>query len=321
MQAVGERHVARLEPGMLGRPRGCLLAAAERAERVGAGDGLGEPVHHRAVDGQRRAGDDRQGQAVGEAGGDLPGPAGHGDVDPRGGHRRAQVGDGHGGHGDPGRVQQLAGHLPGVVFGVFLVAVVGAGEQAPDRRAAGSRTGSARCPASSASTTRPTGWRSGQGSACAMRTAVMGVLREVAGMRSGRCAVMCSRNRRRALCRLALAAPGVPGDLPGGLVGVVEQGDGLALPGGQAGDRAAQRVGAVQVLSRRQAAGRGRVQVLGPVAEQRQRRPAPLGAADVGHDAAQPAGEPAGVAQPVQGDERLQERVLHGIVGVVRLRA
>ena len=140
-------------------------------------------------------------------------------------------------------------------------------------------------------------------------------------MRSGRCAVMYSRSRRRALCRLALAAPGVPGDLPGGLVGVVEQGDGLALPGRQAGDRAAQRVGAVQVLRRRQAAGRGRVQVLGPVAEQGQRRAAPLGAADVGHDAAQPAGEPAGVAQPVQRDERLQEGVLHGVVGVVRLRA
>jgi hypothetical protein len=63
------------------------------------------------------------------------------------------------------------------------------------------------------------------------------------------------------------------------------------------------------------------VQVFGPVAEQGQWCAAPLGAADVGHDAAQPAGEPVGVAQPVQGDERLQEGVLHGIVGVVRLRA
>jgi hypothetical protein len=118
-----------------------------------------------------------------------------------------------------------------------------------------------------------------------------------------------------------LGGAGRAGDLAGGLVGVVEQGDGLALPGGQAGHRAAQRVGAVQVLSRRQAVHRGRVQVLGPVAEQGERRAAPLGAADVGHDAAQPAGEPAGVAQPVQGDERLQEGVLHGIVGVVWLRA
>ncbi len=114
---------------------------------------------------------------------------------------------------------------------------------------------------------------------------------------------------------------GRTGDLPGGLVGVVEQGDGLALPGGQADDRAAQRVGTVQVLSRRQAVRRCRVQVLGPVADQGQRRTAPLGAADIGHDAAQPAGEPAGVAQPVQRDERLQEGVLHGIVDVVRLRA
>ena len=140
-------------------------------------------------------------------------------------------------------------------------------------------------------------------------------------MRSGRCAVRYSRSRRRALCRLALAAPGVAGDLPGGLVGVVEQGDGLPLSGGQAGHRAAERVGAVQVLSRRQAVRRCRVQVLGPVAEQGQRRAAPLGAADVGHDAAQPPGEPAGVAQPVQRDERLQEGVLHGIVDVVRPRA
>jgi hypothetical protein len=45
---------------------GCLLAAAERAERVGTGDGPGELVHHRVVDGQRRAGDDGQGQAVGQ---------------------------------------------------------------------------------------------------------------------------------------------------------------------------------------------------------------------------------------------------------------
>ena len=123
------------------------------------------------------------------------------------------------------------------------------------------------------------------------------------------------------LVQAGLGGAGSGGDLPGGLVGVVEQGDGVALPGGQAGDRAAEHVGAVQVLSRRQGAGGGRVQVLGPVAEQGQRRAAPLGAADVGHDAAQPAGEPVGVAQPVQRDERLQEGVLHGVVGVVGLRA
>ena len=63
------------------------------------------------------------------------------------------------------------------------------------------------------------------------------------------------------------------------------------------------------------------MQVLGPVAEQGERCAAPLGAADVGEDAAEPAGEPVGVAQPVQRDERLQERVLHGVVGVVWLRA
>jgi hypothetical protein len=51
-----------------------------------------------------------------------------------------------------------------------------------------------------------------------MRTVVMRVLPDVTGMRSGRWVVMYSRSRRRALCRLAL---GAPGDLPGGPVGVV----------------------------------------------------------------------------------------------------
>jgi len=56
-QAVGKRQVARLEPPVLGRPGGWLLAAVERAEQVRAGDRLGEPVHHRVLDGQWRAGD------------------------------------------------------------------------------------------------------------------------------------------------------------------------------------------------------------------------------------------------------------------------
>jgi hypothetical protein len=47
------------------------------------------------------------------------------------------------------------------------------------------------------------------------------------------------------LVQAGLGRAGSGGDLPGGLVGVVEQGHGVALPGGQAGDRAAQRVGAV----------------------------------------------------------------------------
>src|SRR6202034_4185267 len=105
------------------------------------------------------------------------------------------------------------------------------------------------------------------------------------------------------LVQAGLGGAGSAGDLAGGLVGVVEKGDGLPLPGGQGGDRAAQGVGAVQVR--------------GPVAEQGQRGAAPRGAADVDQDSAQPAGEPAGVAQPVQRDERLQEGVLHGVVGVV----
>src|SRR3984957_19335401 len=79
VQAVGERHVAWLEPTAQG-PGRCLLA-----ERGGAGDG--------------------EGQAVGEAGGDWPGSAGAGDVYPGGCHSRAQVGDGDAGQGDPGRLQ------------------------------------------------------------------------------------------------------------------------------------------------------------------------------------------------------------------------
>ena len=45
------------------------------------------------------------------------------------------------------------------------------------------------------------------------------------------------------------------GDLAGGHGGGVVQHDGAPLPGGQAGHRAAQRVGAIQVLGRGQAAG------------------------------------------------------------------
>ena len=69
VQAVGERHVAGLELPAQG-PGWCLLAA-ELAEQVGAGDESGEPAHDRVVDGQRRAGDDGEGQAVGH--GFLPG--------------------------------------------------------------------------------------------------------------------------------------------------------------------------------------------------------------------------------------------------------
>ena len=77
------------------------------------------------------------------------------------------------------------------------------------------------------------------------------------------------------LVQAGLGGAGSGADLPGGLVGVVELGDGLPLPGRQAGDRAAEYVGAVQVFSGRQAAGGGRVQVLGPVVEQGKRPAAP----------------------------------------------
>ena len=230
---------------------GWQLAAAERAEQVGAGDGLGEPVHHRVVDGQRRAGDDRQGQAVGQAGGDLPGPAGHGDVYPRGGHPRAQVGDGHGGHGDPGRVQQLAGHLPGIVDGVFGVA--GAGEQAPEHAVVGQPDRQ-----------RPVPGVVGEHHKADWLAFWPGVgVRDTDGSHGGppggggdkvgavRGDVLAQP--AAGLVQAGLGGAGSAGDPAFGLVGVVEQGDGVALPGGQAGDRAAQHVGAVQVLSRRQA--------------------------------------------------------------------
>lgn len=251
---------------------------------------------------------------------DLPGPAGPGDVYLRGGHRRAQVGDGHGGHGDPGRVQQPAGHLPGVVFGVFLVAVAGAGEQAQDGE--GGQPDRQRPVPGVVGEYHKAGWLAfwpgvGVRDADSSHGGSPGGGGDEVGAVGGDVRAQPAAG----LVQAGLGGAGRGGDLAGGLVGVVEQGDGLALPGGQAGHRAAQHLFAVQVFRRRQAAGRGRVQVLGPVAEQGQRRAAPLGPADVGHDAAQPAGEPVGVAQPVQGGERLQERVLHSVVGVVGLRA
>jgi hypothetical protein len=39
-------------------------------------------------------------------------------------------------------------------------------------------------------------------------------------------------------------------------------------------------------------------------------------AADVEHDAGQPAGEPVRIPQPVQGQERLQERFLRDVIHV-----
>jgi hypothetical protein len=105
------------------------------------------------------------------------------------------------------------------------------------------------------------------------------------------------------LPRLVQAGPGGAGrlgDLAGGQVGVVVQRDRAALPGREPGDRGADHVGAVQVVGRGEAAGRDRVQRLGPLAQQGQRGAPGHRAADVGHDAGQPPGEPVRVAQPVQ---------------------
>jgi len=106
------------------------------------------------------------------------------------------------------------------------------------------------------------------------------------------------------------------GDLAGGQVRVVVQGDGLTLPGGQVGHSFAQRVGAIQVFGRGQAVSRGRMERLGPVGQQRDRGAALQAAADIEHDAGQPAGEPVRISQPVQRDERPQERLLHDVVHV-----
>jgi hypothetical protein len=301
--------------------------AAELAEQVGAGDGPGEPVHDRVVDGQRRAGDDGEGQAVGEAGGDRPGPAGPGDAYPRGGHSRAQVGHGHAGQSDPGRLQQPTGHLLGMIVahGALLVEVAAAAELAPElfggepdrQRPVASVVGEDH---EHMADFHPPVWcASGPGVGVRDADSGHGDPPGEDGDEVGAVRGDVLAQPAAGLVQAGLGGAGSGGDLAGGLVGVVEQGDGVALSGGQAGDRAAQRVGAVHVLSRRQAVGGGRVQVLGPLPEQGERRAAPLGAADVGHDAGQPGGEPAGVAQPVQRDERLQERVLHGIVGVVWL--
>jgi hypothetical protein len=64
-----------------------------------------------------------------------------------------------------------------------------------------------------------------------------------------------------------------------------------------------------------------RKQILGPVAQQQRRRPPRSGAVHVGDDPRQPPTEPVRVAQPVQRGERLQERLLHDVVGVAGARA
>jgi hypothetical protein len=86
VQAVGERHVARLEPGPAGRdlyhhPRGSTgpypfrlesrvgrrLEAQEQGEQVVALDQDGQPVYHVVRDADRRARGRRQGEGQAEA--------------------------------------------------------------------------------------------------------------------------------------------------------------------------------------------------------------------------------------------------------------
>jgi hypothetical protein len=53
-------------------------------------------------------------------------------VYPRGGHSRAQVGDGHPGQGDPCRLQQPAGRLLALIVQALLAAAFRAAEQDPE---------------------------------------------------------------------------------------------------------------------------------------------------------------------------------------------
>ena len=120
VQAVGERHVPRLEtlplPGIARRPDG--RGQQERRQHVLAVDRDREPVHHRIGHPDRRPGRDRQFQAVPGAHRHMPDSGGRGQPDPRRGRVRAQLRhilagrlDVHGGHRHPGRVQQPGRHL------------------------------------------------------------------------------------------------------------------------------------------------------------------------------------------------------------------
>ena len=63
------------------------------------------------------------------------------------------------------------------------------------------------------------------------------------------------------------------------------------------------------------------MEIFGPVSQQHQRGLPGYGAGYVADDAGQPRAEPVRVAQPAQAHERLQERLLHDVIHVVRMRA
>jgi hypothetical protein len=120
---------------------------------------------------------------------------------------------------------------------------------------------------------------------------------------------------------VAHPAPGLVQARPGRVlpclgVGVIPQNDGAPLPGGKLRHRGAHGVRAVDIVRRRHPVSGGRVQRLRPIGQQRGLAATPRAAADVRGDARQPSGEPVRVPEPVQGDERPQERLLHDVVGV-----
>ena len=63
------------------------------------------------------------------------------------------------------------------------------------------------------------------------------------------------------------------------------------------------------------------MEIFGPVSQQHQRDPPGRGAGYIADDAGQPRAEPVRVAQPAQARERLQERLLHDVIHLVRIRA
>ena len=78
--------------------------------------------------------------------------------------------------------------------------------------------------------------------------------------------------------------------------------------------------GTIEILGRRQALRRGRMEILGPLGQQHQPGLPGCGPGYVADDAGQPRAEPVRVAQPAQARERLQERLLHDVIHVVPMR-
>ena len=291
----------------------------------------GQPVHDRMADPDRRARRDRHGQAFGQARRHVPGSGRTGQPDPGRGHVRAQFVDVHPGHSGADRAQQRAGQLirvPGL-RGLGLRGRSGRMIQEPVEPV----TIESGQPDRQLATARVVGQHDDMGEgadglrlvrrdeALDARDADGGHVRPPGRDEIG---AVLGEVGAQPQPGLVQAGPGRArrlGDLAGRHVGVVVQDDRAPLPGGQVRDGRTQRVGAVEVVRRGQAVRGGRVNRLGPVGHQRDRGAALHAAAYVEDDAAQPAGEPVRIPQPVQRDEGLQERLLHDVVHVAGVEA